>query len=290
MAHRKTIRSGAEEWPGAEPAYRRVLITGAAGRLGNVLREGLRGVYPAVRLSDRRDLGEALPGEEIRPCRLERFDEVFEIMADVDAVVHLGAKLGPDDWDDVLRTNIVGTYNVFEAARRRGVRRVVFASSHHVVGFHRRDRVVGIDDPLRPDSPYAVSKIFGEALGRLYADKHGLGVVCQRIGVSRPEVPHVRGLWTWLSHGDYLHLTRRCLDAPDIHFLIVYGVSANARPLWDNSPAADIIGYAPRDNAEDHLEAVLAVQAFTDEPALERLFHGGFYCSANFEGDPDEID
>ena len=268
--------------------YDRVLVTGAAGRLGNVLRTGLRGLYPALRLSDRKDLGEALPGEEIMPCRLENFDEVLETLANVDAVVHLGAEMGPENWEGILHANIIGTYNVFEAARRQGVKRVIFASSHHVVGFHRRDKVVGIDAPLRPDSPYAAAKIFGEALGRLYADKHGLSVICQRIGVSRPTVPHVRGLWTWLSHGDYLHLTRCCLDAQDIHFLTVYGVSANTRPLWDNA-SAEVIGYRPKDNAEDQIDAVLALQDFSDEPELESLFQGGFYCSADFMGDPGKI-
>ena len=274
---------------GPQPNYDRVLITGAAGRLGTVLREGLRGTYPVVRLSDRQDLGPARSGEEIRPACLEDFDDVLYAMDGIDAVVHLGAKLSPVDWEEVLQTNLIGTYNVFEAARRQGVKRVVFASSHHVVGFYRRDRVVGIDDPPRPDSPYGVSKIFGEALGRLYADKYGLSVICQRIGVARPEVPHVRGLSTWLSHRDYLHLTQCCLETPDIHFLVVYGVSANTRNIWDN-PGAVTIGYAPQDNAEIHIAAVLANQRIEDEPALERMFHGGFYCSADFAGKPEDID
>lgn len=271
------------------PIYGRVLVTGAAGRLGSVLREGLRETCPVIRLSDRQDVGPARSGEEVRPAHLENFSEVFHAMEGVDAVVHLGAKLGPEDWEDVLQANIIGIYNVFEAARRRGVKRVIFASSHHVVGFHRRDRVVGVDAPPRPDSPYGASKIFGEALGRLYADKYGLSVICQRIGVARPDVPHVRGLSTWLSYPDYLHLTQCCLAASDIHFLVVYGVSANTRAIWDN-PGAVTIGYAPRDNAEDHLDAVLANQRFEDEPALERLFHGGFYCSADFGGNPETID
>ncbi|WP_316980373.1 NAD-dependent epimerase/dehydratase family protein [Shumkonia mesophila] len=272
-----------------QPTYHRLLITGAAGRLGSVLREGLYGEFPILRLSDRQDLGFARPGEEIFPAHLENFEDVFDVMEDVDAVVHLGAKLDPEDWPEVLQTNIIGTYNVFEAARRRRVKRVVFASSHHVVGFHRRDHVVGPDAPFRPDSPYAVSKVFGEALGRLYADKHGLSIVCQRIGVARLQMPHVRGLSTWLSYPDYLHLTRCCLTAADIHFLVVYGVSANMRRIWDNSIAATI-GYTPNDNAENHVEELLKTPDFSDEPKIERLFAGGFYCSAGFDGDPQKID
>lgn len=269
--------------------HHRVLITGAGGDLGNVLREGLAGVYPALRLSHRRDVGPLRDGEEFRLANLENLDEVSAAMEGVDAVVHLGGKSLEAPWEEILASNIVGTYNVFEAARRHKVKRVVYASSHHVVGFYRRGQVVGVDAPPRPDTRYALGKVFGEALGRMYADKHGMSVVCQRIGVSRATVPHVRGLWTWLSHPDYVHLTRCCLDAPDVHFKIVYGVSANTRRLWDD-PAARDIGYEPRDDAEDQLAAVLARQGFEDEPALERLFHGGWFCAMEFDGDPDSID
>jgi uronate dehydrogenase len=271
--------------------YQRVLITGAAGRLGQVLREGLRGSYPSIRLSDRFDLGQAFPGEELVTADLASFEDMDAAMQGVDAVVHLGAKLGGGraEWDDVLQSNIIGTYNVFEAARKNGVKRVVFASSHHAVGFYRRECIVGADEPPRPDSPYGVSKVFGEALGRLYADKYDMSVICQRIGVARPTAQDVRMLSAWTSHPDYLHLTQRCLEAPDIHFLVVYGVSANTRPLWDNENAK-VIGYIPRDNAEDFLDAVLAAQGFDDEPAAERPFHGGWYCAADFDGDPDKID
>jgi len=201
-------------------------------------------------------------------------------------VVHLAGQPLEAPWEEILSANIVTTYNVFEAARLAGVRRFVFGSSHHVVGFHRRDRVVGTEAPVRPDTRYAVSKVFGEALGRLYADKHGLSVVCQRIGVARPRPPHERALWTWQSEGDYVRFTRCCLAAPDIHFLVVYGVSRNTRRLWDT--AAERIGYEPRDDAEDHLDEIRATSG--PEPALERLFHGGSFCAQEFAGDPDRID
>lgn len=269
--------------------YNRVLITGAGGALGKVLREGLAGTYPVLRLSHRRDVGPAGPGEEINVANLENFDEVDAAMEGVDAVVHLGGKAVEGPWEEVLNSNIIGTYNMLEAARRHGVKRFVFASTHHIIGYYRRDKIVGIDALPRPDSRYAVSKVFGEALGRMYADKYGMSVVCQRIGVSQKEVPHVRGLWTWQSYPDYLHMTQRCLEAPDVHFLIVYGVSANTRPLWDN-PTAEVIGYEPKDDAEDHIDAVLAKQKFEDEPEVERLFHGGWFCGMEFAGDPDKID
>jgi uronate dehydrogenase len=126
--------------------------------------------------------------------------------------------------------------------------------------------------------------VAGEALGRLYADKHGLSVICQRIGVARPRPPHRRGLWTWLSERDFVHLTERCIEAPDIHFQIVYGVSRNTRKLWSTT-GADAIGYQPQDDAEDHLGAL-----DLDEPAFEARFQGGTFCAADFDGDPARID
>jgi uronate dehydrogenase len=138
-------------------------------------------------------------------------------------VVHLaGIPYEPLDnaWAEILPANIVNTYNVFEAARRAGVKRVVFASSNHVVGFYRRERTVGIDVPPRPDSYYGVSKVFGEALGRLYADKYAMSVACLRIGSFRQTPEDRRQLTTWLSHDDGARLLRCCIDAPPFHFLV----------------------------------------------------------------------
>src|SRR5690606_37365717 len=167
--------------PRSKPMHR-ILLTGAAGEIGTVLRAGLKGLYPVLRLSHRRSIDDIEPGEEFRLARLDDLDEVMDAMQGVDAVVHMGGKAQEGEWDEVLPSNIIGAYNIFEAARRQGVRRVVFASSHHVIGYYRRGREVGPREAFRPDSRYAVSKVFGEALGRLYADKHGLNVVCLRIG------------------------------------------------------------------------------------------------------------
>ncbi len=269
--------------------YNRVLLTGADGVIGKVLRPALRGIYPVLRLSHRRPFGDPEPGEEIVLANLDNYDEVDAMMEGVDAVIHMGGKAEEGTWDVVLKSNILGAYNTFEAARRHGVKRFIFASTNHLIGYYRRGRTLTVNDPPRPDCRYAATKVFGEALARMYADKYGMSVVCQRIGVSQKEVPHVRGLWTWQSYPDYLHMTRQCLDTPDIHFLICYGVSANTRPLWDNS-TAPLIGYEPQDDAEDHIEAVLAKQKFEDEPEIERLFHGGWFCGMEFTGDPDKID
>jgi len=266
----------------------RVLITGAAGAIGGTLRQGLRGRYPVLRLSDVAPLGTAGPGEELDGADLFDLSQVEAACRYVDAVVHLGGQPVEADWETVHRNNIVGTYNLFEAARRQGVRRVVFASSNHTIGYYRRADRVGPDEPVRPDSRYGVSKVFGEALGRMYADKHGLEVVCLRIGSFRPEPQDVRMLSTWISPRDTVQLTRCALEAPEIHFLVVYGVSANARGWWDDTVAASL-GYRPQDDAESYAESVLSRQAPADEPELERTFHGGAFCAMEFSGDPNRI-
>lgn len=266
----------------------RIAITGAAGNIGRVLREGLRGRYPVLRLTDVKPLGEAEEGEEIVIADMGDIDAMERVMADVDAVVHLGGTPAEAPWDPILQNNIVGFYNVYEAARRQGVKRIVFASSNHTIGYYRRDREVGVTEPPRPDGRYGVSKVFGEALGRLYADKHGMEIINLRIGSFREKPTDLRMLMTWLSHRDAVHLVDCCLKARDVHFEIVYGVSNNPRNLWRDD-AAKRIGYQPRDSAEDFAEELQSKLSPEDEPLNERLFHGGPFCGMEFDGDLDRI-
>ena len=265
----------------------RILITGAAGSIGSVLRDGLRGHYPVIRLTDIADLGEAGPGEEIVTADLRDLAQMEAAMAQVDGVVHLGGTALEADWDSIHANNIVGLYNTYEAARRQGVSRIVFASSNHAIGYYRRRRVIDHDAAPRPDTRYGVSKVFGEAVARLYADKHGIGSACLRIGSFQPRPLNVRMLSTWISPGDMVRLVRCCLDAPALHFEIVYGASANSRSWWDNS-AATRLGYEPQDNAEDYAAEILASD--TGEDAVESLFHGGPFTTMEFNGDTDKID
>jgi len=242
-----------------------------------------------LRLTDRVPLSGPLVGsEEFCQAKLSDIDALDAAMRGANLVLHLGGNLQDGPWEDVLPDNIVGTYNVFECARRHGVRRVIFASSHHVVGFYRRDYRVGVDDPVRPDSFYGVSKVTGEALGRLYADKHGLSVICQRIGVARERPPHLRSLSNWISERDYLELTRCCIEARDVHFLVVYGVSAAVESFYDNSSAASI-GFKPQDNADSHNEEVTARPSDSELPAAT-IFQGGAFCAAGFDGEINAIE
>jgi uronate dehydrogenase len=252
----------------------RVLITGAAGEIGRSLRTGLRGHYPVLRLLDVAPQEAAGPQEEVITLDLNDRHATEAAMGDVDAVIHLAAISSEASFDDILSGNITTTYSVFDAARRAGVRRILFASSNHVTGFYPRSETVTPDDPVRPDTFYGVSKVFGEALGRLYAEKHGLEVVCLRIGTfaERPTSP--RQLSTWLSPRDCVQLVRCCLDASDVGFLVVYGVSANNRSWWKDDAGARL-GYQPQDNAEEFAGEIEAPQPEAARLA-DRLQGGSF--------------
>jgi uronate dehydrogenase len=184
---------------------------------------------------------------------------------------------------------VMGTHAMFEAARLAGVKRFIFASSNHVIGFYRADRPVGTDEPMRPDGHYGLSKVFGEAAGRLYADKHGIEVACLRIGAFRAKPGNARELGAWISHRDMAQLARCCVQAPPFHFLVLYGVSANARALWGGDAAARAhVGYAPQDDAE----AFAGELAGKAPPAgdVAALFHGGSVCQIGFSGEPERIE
>jgi len=266
---------------------KRVLITGAGGEIGRALRAGFSGHYPRLRLLDINPQDPACAGEELLTADITDLGAATTALKDVDCVVHLAGIPREDAWETILPTNIVGTYNVFEAARLNGVKRVVFASSNHTVGYHRVARRIGIDVEPRPDSRYGVSKVFGEALGRMYADKYGLSVACLRIGSYRERPLDARQLSTWISPRDMVQLARRCIDAPDFHFLIAYGVSGNTRNRWLD-PNADFLGYKPQDNAEEFAPELAGKTAPPGDPAAE--FHGGPFCALEFAGDMSRID
>lgn len=265
----------------------RVLITGAAGSVGSVLRTGLQGRYSHLRLTDIVTLGEAEAGEELVKADILDASSLDAAMADVDCVVHLAGIADEDTWDRVLSLTIDGCYKVFEAARRAGVRRIVYASSNHAIGFYRREQSLDTDVPLRPDGRYGVSNAFGELLGRMYADKYGMSVACIRIGSFRALPEDRRQLMTWISHRDTVQLFRRCIEYPDYHFTVVYGVSDNTRNNWDNTEVA-WLGYRPQDNAEDYADKVLMQPDEEDEVA--RALHGGSFSSLEFSGKLEDID
>lgn len=262
----------------------KVLITGAAGEIGRVLREGLHGRHDLLRLADRAAMASARNGEQTVTADLTSLEENCRLMDGMDAVVHLAAIAGESDWEAILADNFIATYNVFEAARRKGVRRVVFASSNHAIGFYRRTKRIDHTVPHRPDTRYGLSKAFGEDLGSLYADKHAMEVFCMRIGSFQDQPKEARQLATWLSHGDMVRLVSTGLETPELHFAAVYGISRNTRAWWDNSLAFRL-GYDPQDDAERHAERLLAIEPPEPGGAVAHAFGGGLFPEMEFAGD-----
>jgi uronate dehydrogenase len=260
-----------------------VLVTGAAGGIGTRLRQLLKGVYPNIRLSDIRPPADLAPDETFMPADLADMAQVERVVAGVDGIVHLGGFSVEGPWDTILQANIIGCYNLFEAARRHGVERVVFASSNHAVGFYPRQRRIGTDAAVRPDSRYGASKAFGEALAALYAYKHGLRVTCIRIGNFGDVPVDKRRLSIWISPADLVQLIRIGLEHPDVHHEIFYGASDNSRGWWDNS-AAFRLGYRPQGRSEDHSSEALAADAKLPPDPVGGWYQGGSYCSDEFDG------
>lgn len=261
-----------------------VLLTGAAGDVGTRLRKLLKGVYPALRTSDIRHPADLAPDEDFVQGDLADYTAVEKMVAGIDGIIHLGGFSVEGPWQTILDANIIGTYNIFEAAYRAGVKRVVFASSNHAVGFYPRSEKIGVNVTVRPDSRYGVSKAFGEALGALYAEKHGLGVTCLRIGNVNDKPVDVRRLSIWIKPEDLVQLVRIGLEHPDIRFEIFYGASDNAAGWWDNSNARRF-GYRPAGVAEDYRKEAEALQAgLTPDPIGDR-YQGGSYCSNEYDAD-----
>jgi len=266
----------------------RILLTGAAGDIGTRLRKILKPVYPDLRLSDIKRPADLRDDEAFMPADLARIEEMERIVEGIDGVIHLGGYSVEGPWETILQSNIIGCYNLFEAARRKGVKRVVFASSNHAVGFYPRHHHIGTDVTVRPDSRYGVSKAFGEALGSLYADKHGLRVLCLRIGNVGDKPIDKRRLSIWIKPEDLAQLIRIGLEHPDLRFEIFYGASWNERGWWDNHRAYDY-GYRPTGRAEDFLDAAMAAQAKLAPDPVGDFFQGGTFCSLEFDGDASRV-
>jgi uronate dehydrogenase len=252
----------------------RLLLTGAAGGLGRELRRRLLPHCEHLRLSDITDLGAAAPGEELVTTRLEDAAAVLDLLQGVDAVVHLGGVSTEQPWSDILPANIVGVYNLYEAARQHRIKRVVFASSNHVTGFYRQDEVIDARAPVRPDGLYGVSKAFGENLSRFYFDRYGIETVCVRIGSSFPAPRDRRMLSTWLSYDDLERLVVACLTAPVAGHTVLYGMSDNSASWWDNRGAAHL-GYRPQDSSEPFRAAAQVRQPQLDVSDPVVVFQGG---------------
>lgn len=256
----------------------RLLLTGAAGGLGQVLRSSLKPHATILRASDIAPMAPAAAGEEVVPCNLADKAAVDALVAGCDAIVHLGGVSVERPFEEVLEGNIRGVFHIYEGARRHGVKRVVFASSNHVVGFHRQGEVLDNGCARRPDGYYGISKSFGEDMAQFYFDRHGIESVSIRIGSSFPEPRDRRMLVTWLSYRDLTHLVVQSLTTPGVGHTVVYGMSANRDIWWDNRNAAHL-GFSPQDTSEAFRPKVEA-QPLPDPADPATLFQGGGFVKA----------
>ena len=264
--------------PVAPIRFERLLLTGAAGGLGRVLRPRLKRLCRVLRASDIAAMDAAGTGEEVVVAPLQDGAAVDALVAGVDAIVHLGGVSVEGPFEAILQANIVGLWNLYKAARRHGTKRIVFASSNHVTGFYRQDEVVSPLDPMRPDGHYGLSKAFGENLSRFYYDRYGLETVCLRIGSSFPEPKDRRMLATWLSYDDLERLVIASLSAPVVGHSVVYGMSDNRTTWWDNTSARHL-GFRAEDSSESFRTALEAKQPSLDSQDPTVRFQGGAFVA-----------
>jgi len=265
--------------------FKRLLLTGAAGTLGRALAPALRGVSEQL---VRSDLAAPLAAHGLTdavPCDLADAAAVQSLLAGVDAVVHLGGISVEGPFEPILQANIRGLFNLYEAARLAGTRRIVFASSNHVTGCYEQDRTISPDDPVRPDGYYGVSKLFGEGLAHMYFDRYGIETVCLRIGTAVPEPADRRELATWISLADLARLVIASLRAPGVGCTIAYGMSGNPRGWWDTKAAWDRLGFAPQDSSEPFAEKVQHI-VFDPQTPMAQMQGGRFLGIGPFEFPP----
>lgn len=257
---------------------KRLLITGAAGSLGKVARAGLGHIAEAIRLTDIAEMAPPTGNEEVMQADVADFDAIRAVVDGCDGILHLGGQPTEGPWEKVLNANIIGFYNVYEAARQTGVNRIVFASSNHAIGFHPREKTLDATALPRPDTLYGVSKVYGEALASLYYDKFGIETAILRIGSCFPEPVDHRMLATWLSYDDFVGFVESAFISPRIGCPIVYGASDNREQLWDNQ-LTSFIGWKPQDTSEPHrarLDATKEKPGPNDAPVK---YHGGQFAA-----------
>ena len=259
---------------------KKLVLTGAAGRLGSYLREPLTALCDELVSTDiADDIGTLYPGETYIKADLAQMDEIAPVVEGADMVIHFGAIVDEKPFEELLGPNFVGSYNIWEAGYKAGVKRIVYASSIHAVGMHLKSDFIGIDAEHRPDTFYGLAKCFTEDLGRMYWDKRGMESVHLRI-LSCAQVNNTRALGSWLSYPDLIQLVVRAIDTPSVGFAIVYGVSNNDRAPVDNAKAS-FLGYRPVDNAEVYAAQVLAEAPPVDTTDPGQMCHGGPFAKVD---------
>jgi uronate dehydrogenase len=256
--------------------FKRILLTGAAGGLGRILRERIKPWADIVRLSDIGDMVEAREGEEIVQCDLADKAAVLALMVGVDAVLHFGGISTENNFEAIMQANILGTYNLYEAIHKCAVKRVIFASSNHTVGYYRTTDLVDADMPPRPDGMYGISKCFGENLSRYYYDRFGIETVCIRIGSSFPEPLNKRMMVTYFSYDDLVELLRCSLFTPRVGHTISFGVSNNPASWWDDRKAGHL-GFQAKDSSTAFADKFPDSADYPAPDDITTLYQGGAF-------------
>jgi len=258
----------------------KVALSGAAGNMGSILRVELpkRGVD--LRSAGGRNPLEPLrPGEDVMHGDLRDPGVVDQLLSGVGVLIHLAGTSVERPLPEIIENNLVALHQVYEGARRNGVQRIVFASSNHAFGMYSVKDKLTLDAPFRPDGFYGLSKVWGEAMARMYWDKHGIEGISVRIGTAMGRPPeNFRQLSTWFGTEDLVDLIMRCIEVPDVGYTVVWGVSDNARCYWDNS--GERLGYRPRQNAEHYAGDILKQPNPLDSVA--RQFQGGQFVTIDF--------
>lgn len=265
--------------------YERILLTGAAGRLGTELRKTLGPLAAKVRLGARSPIADLADHEEQVVFDLDDMEATIEATRGCDAILHFGGASLESPWQTILDANIRGSYHIYEGARRHGVKRILYASSVHAIGYHEIEAQIGVDAPVRPDSLYGVSKNFVESLSRLYWDKFGIETACLRIFSSFPEPKDRRMLWSYLSFADCARLVEAALTAPRVGHTISFGLSDNKVKAVDNRGAGHL-GYVAQDSSEPFRAAVEAATPALDPNSPSVKYLGGWFCELGHPDDP----
>ena len=259
---------------------KKILLTGAAGRLGSYLREPISKLTNQLISTDiKDDIGVLYDNEIFEQIDLQDFSAIKEVSKSVDMIVHFGAIVDEAPFPELLGPNFIGSYNIWESGYLNNVKRIIYASSIHAVGMYPKNQLIGAEVPHRPDTFYGLAKCFTEDLGKMYFEKRGLESVHLRI-LSCAKVNNSRALGTWLSYGDLVQLVCRAIDTPITGFKIVYGVSNNDRTPVDNS-SAKFLGYCPKDNAEKFAKEILD-GSYPRNPLNPAVaLHGGPFAATN---------
>jgi uronate dehydrogenase len=260
-----------------------IAITGGSGRVGTALREILAPQCRSIHIIDIVPPAKSQANERYMNVDTSRLDDLAAAFEGVDGIIHLAGLPTEKPIGETLNINVLGVSNVYEAARLKGVGRVVLGSSNHASGFYPRDRHLGPDAPMRPDSLYGLSKCWAELLAGLYYDKTGIRTLAIRIGNAFPQVTSPRSMEIWISARDLAQLTTIGLTHDDITCTTVYGVSAGGGSWWDNS-VAEKLGYRPQDRAIDFATPDAFKPQHSELPEITEFFQGGIFCEWGHDG------